>query len=596
MTCLIIAAGLAAAEGIVAVPVDGYVPRPRLAQCEPTPPARTPVPGSPDALWLNFDRMSPVERQNAVLSLQPSSEALPGAWDESRAICRLWNSRDFDAAIARLRGYYRFDDPCRVTVAISLRTPIETPQDGTWGPDVRIGAYDSIHDLMLDRGANGYLYAAMPCEDSTFTRVTFCRSINNGSSWQATSWIGWGVNNYLSAWSAACHGDYYQVSWTTLDQPQRAWAGRKSMSTGGWINFPGDSLCVPAIEAASGDTIRELAECTQEDVSPGFRIYLFGRTRSRLLYFSWTDSSCRAWRHHSTNVTTCDRGLDCSFNEGTTLRYLWTSWVRMFGTDSAFPAFGYMANSDSVFHSARFTGIPARHNAFEPTSITAWKDTVSIAYTSSTFLARMVYTNTGGDSGWSNRQLSHDTLYTQELPDVDARQVGGLATAYRSYAPGSPRWVFFRHAPRANGTLTAADTVNEATHRPSPSSRIRIVPLGSGSYGVGWINWTDGVEYGAWFNTYTPSGIAELPPAPPAPLSFRAVPRAGGASLAFENPAPGPVRLRVFDRAGRLAWSERLSLPEGRQTAEFHSAAAGAYIAVLEAGGRFVTAKFATVK
>jgi hypothetical protein len=77
---------------------------------------------------------------------------------------------------------------------------------------------------------------------------------------------------------------------------------------------------------------------------------------------------------------------------------------------------------------------------------------------------------------------------------------------------------------------------------------------------------------------------------------FRATPLSGGARLAFENPAAGLVRLRVFDRTGRLAWSHRLFLPAGRQAVEFHSPAAGAYVAVLEAGGKLVTAKFATVE
>jgi hypothetical protein len=98
--------------------------------------------------------MTAAERKNAELSLQPSSAALPGAWDESREICRLWNRGEYDAAINRLQGYYRYDDPCRVTVAVSWRTPIAAPVRLD-GPDVRIGTQDSILDLMLDRGANG---------------------------------------------------------------------------------------------------------------------------------------------------------------------------------------------------------------------------------------------------------------------------------------------------------------------------------------------------------------------------------------------------------------------------------------------------------
>jgi len=596
LICLTIAAGLAAAEGIVAAPVDGYVPRPRLAQSEPQP-SPAPVVRSPDALWLQFDRMDPAERQNAALSLQPSSEALPGAWDECREICRLWNSGAHDAAIERLRNYSRFDDPCQVTVAVSWRKPVETPQDGSWGPDTRIGARDNLYDLMMDRAATGYLFAATPRRESSMTRIIIYRSTNNGSSWAEMSWVSWGGTNYLTAWSAACHGNYYQVSWATRDANHyRAWSARNRMSSGDWVLFPGDSLAVIAINGTSGDTIRELAVCTQEDIFPGWRVYLFGRTDHSKLYFSWTDSSCRAWRPHSTGVTSCDNGLDCTFNEGGDARLVWTSWLRYWSADSDAVVLGYLTTADTLFHSVNFNNVYGRRLDFEPTSITAWRDTVSIAYTTVDGLVRMVYTNTAGESTWHTRTLSHDTLYIQELPEVSAREVGGLATAYRSYASGADRWVYARRADRANGTLTTADTVNEAAHRPYPLARIRIVPLDGGSYGVGWINWTDPIHYGAWFNTYTPTGIAELPPAPPVPLSFRAVPRKGGASLSFENPAPGPVRLRVFDRAGRLAWSRKLVLPPGRQAVRFDSPVSGVYVAVLEAGGRFVTVKFATVE
>jgi len=597
VVCLTIGAALAAGDGLVAVPTEGWVSRPGPAQHEPAPPARAPVPGSPNALWLQFDRMTAAERKNAELSLQPSSAAQPGAWDESREICRLWNRGECDAALNRLRGYYRFDDPCRVTVAVSWRTPIAVPRSFS-GPDVRIGTYDSIHDLMLDRGANGYLYAGMPCEDSTRTRIAFCRSTDNGSSWQATSSVSWGTNNFLSAWSAACHGSYYQVSWTTLDYPQRAWCGRKSMSTGSWVLFPGDSLCVIGFEAASGDTIEELSECTQEDASPGWRVYLFGRTKSQLLYFSWTDSSCRAWRHHSTNGATCSNGLDCTFNEGYAERYLWASWIRYVGADTANLAFGYMTTADTSFHWSWFSAIDCWRSVFDPTSITAWRDTIMIVATTPDNPRQVagVLSNDAGTGTWYAVYLAADPTYSRELPELSMREGGGLAAAYRAYGAGGDRWVLAQHADTAGRTLSPADTANEAAHRPSNTSHIRIVPLGGGSYGVGWINYVDSIYYGAWFSTYTPSGIAERPAAAPLPLSFRALLCRGGANLCFENPVTGQVRLRIFDGAGRLVRADRRLLPAGRQTIDFRAPSSGVYIAVLQAAGRTASTRFAAVK
>jgi len=589
VVCLALAAVLAVPEGTLAVPTDGCVPRPG--------PARVPVPGSPDALWLQFDRMTTADRKNLELRLQPSGAALPGAGDECRAIGRLWNGGEYEAAISRLRGYYRFDDPCRVTVAVSWRKPVAAPKSFS-GPDVRIGAFDSIQDIMLDRGANGYLYAGLPCQDSTRTRLVFYRSTDNGSSWQGTSSVYWNTNHFLSAWSAACHGDYYQVSWTTLDYPHRVWSGRKSMSTGNWVLYPGDSLCVPAIEVPVGDTILELSECTQEDAAPGWRIYLFGRATDRKLYFSWTDSSCHAWRVHSTNVTSCDNGLDCTFNEGGAERLIWVSWLRGMTTDTTRLAFGWMSTADTLFHWSWYGALLCRLNTFDATAITAWHDTIVMAYTTPDAAGQVcgVLSNDGGTGTWYAISFAADPSYTRELPELSMREGGGLALAYRAYAAGITRYIFARHADTAGGTLTPPDTVNDAGHRPSPITHIRIVPLGGGSYGVGWVNYNDSVFYGAWFSAFTPAGVAERPAPAPAPLAFRARLTEGGANLSFENPAAGLVRLRVFDITGRLVWTDRRLLPAGSQTTSFRAPSSGVYIAVLDAAGKTAAARFATVR
>jgi hypothetical protein len=554
--------------------------------------AAMPAAGASNALWARFDRMTPAERQNAELSLQPGPRALTGAWDESREICRFWNSGDFDAALARLRGFSRFDDPAEVTVAVSWRKPVETRRQ-TLDAAVRICTRDSIFDLSMDRNANGDLWALTPCYDSGESFLQVCQSTDNGSSWRDVASLGFDQgSSYLTAWSAACNGTYYQVSLSARGDPNYVWCARLRMSDGAWAHMRGDSLMVIGFIAATGDTFKELAECSQEDTIPGFRIYLFGRTKNRLLYECWSDSTCGPWNQHATGVTTCDNGLDCTFSEGSTAKKLWASWLINYSADSARPAYGYYTTADTLFHSSYPANEFARRRAFEPTSITAWYDTVQMVYTSPWGRCRDLYTPNAGSS-WSVGDISPYTTDTAEFPEVSARNGGGTAVAYLERS-GSNSWSFAMHAD-PGGTYTAPETLSDNGTTIRATSRIRVVPLGGGSYGVGWIG--NGAVYGgAWFTTYTPSGIAERPAPGPLPLSFRALTCRGGADLCFDNPAAGQVRLRVFDGAGRLIRADCLTLAAGRQTVDFLAPASGVYIAVLEAAGKTASARFAAVR
>ncbi len=100
--------------------------------------------------------------------------------------------------------------------------------------------------------------------------------------------------------------------------------------------------------------------------------------------------------------------------------------------------------------------------------------------------------------------------------------------------------------------------------------------------------------------------VTEPPEEPRAgvPLSFAARnPARGTAELSFGLPASGPVRLRIFDTAGR----EVATVAEGEHQAGSHRvtwtgqttagrAAPGLYVARLEAAGRTLTRRFAYVR
>ena len=546
----------------------------------------------PGALWEPLEEMSAAERANAEIWLEPGPEAVPGAREEAKEISRLWNSGSCDVAIRRMQGLHRLADPRRVMVAVSWRTPVETRREIDWGPDIRIGNRDSLFGCMFDRsGVTGHLFAAFPKRGLSQTFLFSYRSTDNGRNWSELAYVYWVVTDNLEAWSAACHGDYWQISWVNGVPANRVWAARISTTTGQWVRFPGDSLAVIPFESASGDSIRELAVCTGEDVRPGARIYIFGCTKNRLLYFSWTDSSCRAWRPHSTNVNYCDGGLDCTYNAGCDSNYLWASWMRNFDDDSAKLGFGWFTSVDTLFHRSWFSNVyTAPTGNYFPTSITARNDTIQMGFIHrSTRQVRHVYCHIGGQP-WYQDALCDSGTYKDQV-EVCGRREGGFAVGYRYYGRGSDRSVQFRHAAAVQGPYTDPERVND-DHRPLPMSRIRMENLGSGQYGMVWVNWDDSIYRAAWFDRITLTGIEQPDEPEPVPLGLLALPRTGGVRLAFDNPAQGPVRVRVFDLTGRLHQSLDQSIAAGRQSIDVVPGASGVYFAVVEAGGRRASTMF----
>jgi photosystem II stability/assembly factor-like uncharacterized protein len=92
------------------------------------------------------------------------------------------------------------------------------------------------------------------------------------------------------------------------------------------------------------------------------------------------------------------------------------------------------------------------------------------------------------------------------------------------------------------------------------------------------------------------TGIAA--PAMPSPggAGLAVAPLPGGVGVGFENPAAGPVRLRVFDPSGRLVLERAERLAAGRQEFELGPGPAGVRFAFVEAGGRFAGVKLVSTR
>ncbi|UCG43610.1 MAG: hypothetical protein JSU73_03060, partial [candidate division WOR-3 bacterium] len=270
----------------------------------------------------------------------------------------------------------------------------------------------------------------------------------------------------------------------------------------------------------------------------------------------------------------------------------WASWMRHYGGDTARLHRGFWEAGGQEFdvhESTSAHGIATDYPV--PTSISAYRDTVLIGYVyRGSKLLRTVYCNDCNGGSWYTMNLT-DSSVVRQVIEVSGRRGGGFAAAYRNHSSPHRRDILFRYAGRAGGPYTEPDTVSGLM--PEPAARIRVEKLGPGEYGIVWVTWGVIPNAAAFFSRVDVTGIAESGAKRPVPLGFQVLPRPGGVRLAFDNPAAGPVRVRVFDLAGRLEFGSDENLAAGSQVCELTPGASGVYFAMVEAAGERASTRFA---
>lgn len=544
--------------------------------------------------WPCLAEMTPDERANSEIWLEPLPGSAPEACEETRAISALWNSGEYEAAVERSRGFSRFGNPSQIAVAISPRR-LAASGPG-FGPDIRIGTRDSLYGCSFDRLNNGWLFASFPARAGDRTYIYSYRSTDNGTTWEELAQLQWNRADYVRATTAVCHGDYLVIAASVRAAScNLALIGRISTASGEFVRFPGDTLLITAFQSDPGDTLVEFAAASSEDAYPGWEVYLFGRTRAGALKFVRTDSSCRMWRSKNTNIqTSCNNGLDCSYNDGYRSASIWVSWLRTLAGDTAALCLGFFQPSDTFFESCTYLGFHAQaSDGFLPTAVSAHHDTVALAYLLHGLKRVGAYYTNDCEAGWWYDVALTDTWVTRDGVEISLRRGGGSAVAYRCHIVAD-RDVLFQHAPQVEGPYSEPDTVSE--RMPDQAVRIRVEKLADGEYGLVWVSTNDTPAGAAYFDRVTAPGVAEGRPQQSLPLGLQALPRPGGVRLEFDNPVFGPVRVRVFDPAGRLRSSRSEQMPPGRRAVYMPLDATGAYFPVVEASGSRATTSFNFVR
>jgi hypothetical protein len=534
--------------------------------------------------WPSLAEMTSAERANSEIWLEPAPGSAPEAYDEARAISELWNRGEYEAAIERARGFSRYGDPSQVVLALNPRVLVRS--EPRLGDDIRIGTRDTLYGCSFDRLHNGWLFASFPGRAGDHTYIYSYRSTDNGATWEELAQLQWNRADYVRATTAVCHGDYL-VIFASLRAAScnLALVGRISTTTGELVRFPGDTLLITAFQSDPGDTLVEFATASSEDAYPGWEVYLFGRTSAGALKCAWTDSSCRAWRSRKTNIqTACNNGLDCSFNAWFRSKYIWVSWLMPCSGDSACVCHGHFQSSDTFFHCDFFSGCYAQQNdGFLPTAVSAYRDTVAIAYLLHGLKQVGLFYWTDCEVGaWRYTALT-DTWVTRDAVEISLRRGGGCALAHRDHIVADRR-MLFQHAPQVEGPYSEPDTISE--HMPDQAVRIKIEKLNGSEYGLVWVSTNDAPFGAAYFDRVSVSGIEEPERPRLVPLGLEALTKRGGVRLAFDNPVSGPVRVRVFDLTGRLEFGREEHMSAGKQAIDLMPQASGVYFAVVDAAGR----------
>jgi len=547
------------------------------------------APAMPDEFWPSLAEMTPAERANSEIWLEPSPGSAPEAYAEARAISGLWNSGEYEAAIDRARGFSRCGDPS--TVALALNPRVLVRSEPSLGDDIRIGTRDSLYGCSFDRLHNGWLFASFPARAGDHTYIYSYRSTDDGVTWEELAQLQWNRADYVRATTAACHCDYLVIAASVRAAScNLALIGRISTTTGEFVRFPGDTLLITAFESDPGDTLVEFAAASSEDAYPGWEVYLFGRTCAGALKFVRTDSSCRMWRSKYVNAQAgCNNGLDCSYNDGYRSASVWVSWLKTRAGDTASPCLGFFLPSDTFFQYCTYLAYYAHaSDGYLPTAVSAHHDTVAMAYLLHGLKQIIVYYTNDFEGGWWYDVAVTDTWVTRDAVEISLRR-GGCAVVHRDHVIAD-RDILFQYAPQVEGPYSEPDTVSE--HMPDQAVRIRVERLDDNEYGLVWVSAGDSPPGAAYFDRVTAPGVAELRQARPAPAGLRAVMKPGGVRLEFDNPASGRVWLRVFDPAGRLVLERTGYRAAGRQAFEVVPEASGVYFAVVEAGGRREGAAF----
>ncbi len=434
-------------------------------------------------LWEGLDQLSFSDKQNALIQLEVPHDLQTVLLKQVQEIEQLWNSGEFDQAVALLRGLEELQSLPSIAVGISWKVPIAT-SESKWGTDVQIEGQTVIYKPCLDfHNATGNLFAVLRRQTSDDVLWTMNISTDGGQTWQET--YTWSGANIIDV-SAAVVDAFLYVTYVAVDGSGGAdWARirRFNASTG-----EVDNVYYYKVVFDVDINIQEVALCTDADQSDD-RIYYFAILADNSLVFYWADAQGETWYQIATGISNADHGLDACWNQDYTEWAIWVSFVAI----------------DDGLHVARYSGlwedIWADTDLRDVTSVGAYQNRILVAYEYTDFDIKYMVSYDEGEN-WYNGFIAYsaDEPPFFHEPHVTGRKGGGFAVVYEQEWNAEPDTCWFKHRDYDTPLWSVPQPINEVdvtTGRPMTVER--IPPLDPACHAYGSI-WVSGNPYNAYFD------------------------------------------------------------------------------------------------
>jgi hypothetical protein len=423
-------------------------------------------------LWMELYDLSATDKANAEIRFEA-----PGCVDskrsrELRMIEELWDRRDFDAAVDRLRALEEAEC-CDLAMGINWRVP-RPACAGDWGGDVQVDGLGEVIQTRLDfDDATGNLFVVNRRDGGTNPRLVINLSTDDGATWRETAL--WYSSIAVDDMDAVVIGNFLYIGYA-MESGVSAGRMRRVFTSSGLFDSSygtGGFYVVLDIDAVD---LREIAVASNEDNSADEIYYLAILPHVPgvdNLICGVSDIHGLAWTNLPTGIDDADHGLDATWNQDATSHDLVISWVDMqlnLSLSLKLPS-GCFPWIHHLYIDHPVDGI---------TAVSAYKDTIIVVYE---------YTSTAGVIVKYYLTTDYGGTYTigtlagtpkSRRPDVTARRGCGIGVIWHQEA-GSFDPCYYSRSPYSSASWTDPVIINETDLRTGSFMSIECAPSIPGS-------------------------------------------------------------------------------------------------------------------
>lgn len=380
---------------------------------------------TPLALWEQMACLDQGQRANAEIELELGGAASRADRDAAARIAELWNSGDYDAALALLRALE--DAGVSPALGIAWRVPLE--YGGPRFADVRIGGTRTeAQTLNLDFDAQtGHVFSIVRWGSTTGTSAwTMNISTDGGVTWSESYSFSSSVG--MIDVDCAVVDDYVYVAYVAGNASNEARMRRCLVSTGAIDGSYGFRVVLNA----GANAVEEVALATNANDFDNRIYYAIIQSNDVLRYAYDVASDGTTFTESSPVGTNPEFGLDMTWdnNHGTCTEFLYLSYA---GNDGNIHVLG---RSDSGW-TART--VETGSGSSRTTAISAYDGTIICAFEYPYGVGTGIRYRISYDCGasWSPGSLAVPdgvTIFGYFEPDVDARSGHGTAIVYQAEA------------------------------------------------------------------------------------------------------------------------------------------------------------------